>query len=151
MLKMVILKLKNRGLFGWMPHFIPSCLARYFTLKLSSKSIFRRCLHLALVVYYYFQRAALWRTSQDLTTHSHPLLELMDWDWIFMNLALCQIPHSRYGIIFGQKYFYCICIKATTSGPQQFYIHCRISPCRSIYFSYATSNHYRSTRDKQTM
>ena len=50
-------------------------------------------------------------------------------------------------------------VKATTSGPHQFYLHCQIFPCRSILvacskgkvFCYATSNQYRSTRGNLTM
>ncbi len=45
MLKMIIFKLKNKGLFGWIP---PSFhrVCQDISLKLSSKSIFRKCVHL---------------------------------------------------------------------------------------------------------
>ena len=54
MLKMIIFKLKIKGLFGWIPPFIPSCVARYFT-EIVIKKHFSKFVHWALGVYYYLK------------------------------------------------------------------------------------------------
>ena len=52
MLKMIIFKVKNKGLFGWIPPFVPCCMARNFT-EIVLKKHFKKFLHWALGVYYY--------------------------------------------------------------------------------------------------